>query len=108
MKEFIFNECAICLNPNRITRKGDRHDGFEISTAEHDGRWGVGVSYFYHLGGMSYGVSQQQCTFESEVAAILRGVSVLRYHLGRQRAKGSKLYQLLDEIAPDTLQLSIF
>lgn len=108
MKEFIFNDCSVCLNPNRISRKGDKYDEFEISTAEHEGKWGVGVSYFYHLGGMSYGVSLQRCTFDSEVAAILHGVSVLRQHLCRQRAKGSKIYQLLNEVAPDSLQLSLF
>lgn len=53
MKEFIFNVCSVCLNPNRISRKSDKYDEFEISTAEHEGKWGVGVSYFYQLGGMS-------------------------------------------------------
>ena len=108
MKEFIFNDCSVCLNPNRISRKGDKYDEFEISTAEHEGKWGVGVSYFHHLGGMCYGVSLQRCIFESETAAILHGVSVLRQHLCRQQAKGSRIYQLLNEVAPDTLQLSIF
>ena len=108
MKEFIFNDCSVCLNPNRISRKGDKYDEFEISTAELEGKWGVGVSYFYHLGGMSFGVSRQLCTFESETAAILHGVSILRQHLCHRQAKGSKIYQLLNEVAPDTLQLSLF
>ena len=108
MKEFIFNVCSVCLNPNRISRKGDKYDEFEISTAEHEGKWGVGVSYFYQLGGMSFGVSRQLCTFESETAAILHGVSILRQHLCHRQAKGSKIYQLLNEVAPDTLQLSLF
>ena len=108
MKEFIFNDCSVCLNPNRISRKGDKYDEFEISTAEHEGKWGVGVSYFYQLGGMSFGVSRQLCTFESETAAILHGVSILRQHLCHRQAKGSKIYQLLNEGAPDTLQLSLF
>ena len=108
MKEFIFNNCSVCLNPNRISRKGDKHDEFEISTAEHEGKWGVGVSYFYQLEGMSFGVSRQLCTFESETAAILHGVSILRQHLCHRQAKGSKIYQLLNEVAPDTLPLSLF
>ena len=108
MKEFIFNVCSVCLNPNRISRKSDKYDEFEISTAELEGKWGVGVSYFYHLGGMSFGVSRQLCTFESETAAILHGVSILRQHLCHRQAKGSKIYQLLNEVAPDTLQLSLF
>lgn len=108
MKEFIFNVCSVCLNPNRISRKSDKYDEFEISTAEHEGKWGVGVSYFYQLGGMSFGVSRQLCTFESETAAILNGVSILRQHLCHRQAKGSKIYQLLNEVAPDTLQLSLF
>lgn len=108
MKEFIFNDCSVCLNPNRISRKGDKYDEFEISTAELEGKWGVGVSYFYQLGGMSFGVSRQLCTFESETAAILHGVSILRQHLCHRQAKGSKIYQLLNEVAPDTLQLSLF
>ena len=108
MKEFIFNDCSVCLNPNRISRKSDKYDEFEISTAEHEGKWGVGVSYFYQLGGMSFGVSRQLCTFESETAAILHGVSILRQHLCHRQAKGSKIYQLLNEVAPDTLQLSLF
>ena len=108
MKEFIFNDCSVCLNPNRISRKSDKYDEFEISTAELEGKWGVGVSYFYHLGGMSFGVSRQLCTFESETAAILHGVSILRQHLCHRQAKGSKIYQLLNEVAPDTLQLSLF
>ena len=74
MKEFIFNVCSVCLNPNRISRKSDKYDEFEISTAEHEGKWGVGVSYFYQLGGMSFGVYRQLCTFENETAAILHGV----------------------------------
>ena len=108
MKEFIFNVCSVYLNPNRISRKGDKYDEFEISTAELEGKWGVGVSYFYQLGGMSFGVSRQLCTFESETAAILHGVSILRQHLCHRQAKGSKIYQLLNEVAPDTLQLSLF
>lgn len=108
MKEFIFNVCSVCLNPNRISRKSDKYDEFEISTAEHEGKWGVGVSYFYQLGGMSFGVYRQLCTFESETAAILHGVSILRQHLCHRQAKGSKIYQLLNEVAPDTLQLSLF
>lgn len=108
MKEFIFNVCSVCLNPNRISRKSDKYDEFEISTAEHEGKWGVGVSYFYQLRGMSFGVSRQLCTFENETAAILHGVSILRQHLCHRQAKGSKIYQLLNEVAPDTLQLSLF
>ena len=108
MKEFIFNVCSVCLNPNRISRKSDKYDEFEISTAEHEGKWGVGVSYFDQLGGMSFGVSRQLCTFESETAAILHGVSILRQHLCHRQAKGSKIYLLLNEVAPDTLQLSLF
>lgn len=108
MKEFIFNVCSVCLNPNRISRKSDKYDEFEISTAEHEGKWGVGVSYFYQLGGMSFGVSRQLCTFESETAAILHGVLILRQHLCHRQAKGSKIYQLLNEVAPDTLHLSLF
>ena len=67
-----------------------------------------GISYFYNLGGMSYGVSQSNCIFESEVSAILHGVSVIRKHLKNRQAQSTKLFKLLNEVAPQSLQLSLF
>lgn len=108
MKQFVFNQCSVCVNPNIIERTGDNHDEFRISTAEHEGKWGVGISYFYNLGGMSYGVSQSSCIFESEVSAILHGVSVIRKHLKNRQAQSTKLFKLLNEVVPQSLQLSLF
>ena len=67
-----------------------------------------GISYFYNLGGMSYGVSQSNCIFESEVSAILHEVSVIRKHLKNRQAQSTKLFKLLNEVAPQSLQLSLF
>ena len=46
MKQFVFNLCSVCVNPNVIERTGDNHDEFSISTAEHKGKWGVGNLLF--------------------------------------------------------------
>lgn len=46
MKQFVFNHCSVCVNPNVIERTGDNYDEFSISTAEHKGKWGVGDLLF--------------------------------------------------------------
>lgn len=108
MKEFIYNDCSVCTNPNVIERSAGGYDSFEIRTAEYQGKWHVSTSFFYNLGGMSSGVSFKTTPFETETEAILHGVSILRQRLTSHKAAGTKLFSMLNEIIPDSLQLTLF
>lgn len=107
MDEFIFNDCSVCINPNRIERK-DNNNHFEIRTAQYGGSWGVGVSWFCSIAGFSCGVSKNDCKYETETKAIRHGVEWLKRQLSKEPLKTDRLMKQLNEVLPQATQLTLF
>lgn len=107
MTDFIFNDCSVCINPNRIERK-DNTSHFEIKTAQFEGLWGVGIEWACSTAGFISGVSKNECKFETETRAIRHGVEWLKRQLSKEKLKSDKLMKQLNDIIPQTLQLSLF
>lgn len=107
MIDFIFNDCSVCINPNRIVRT-DKISTFEIKTAQYEGMWGVGIGWSCSTAGFTSGVSKNGCKYETETKAIRHGVEWLKRQLSREKLNSDKLMKQLNEIIPQTLQLSLF
>lgn len=47
MKEFEWNDCGVCTNPNMIEKRLDNYNYIIIKTACHNGEWYDGRSLSY-------------------------------------------------------------
>lgn len=113
MKEFIFNDCGICTNPNRYGIDWRN----EIKTAlRPDGKWVFGWNYNFDTPdqeGGCYGCSLiNRETFDTERDACMAGISYLRKVASRRFIQGHRgrasIDACCDKIFDQWNQLTLF
>lgn len=119
MKEFIFNDCGVCTNPNVIEKSTGVCD-YEITTAFLDDGWGYGYAFHVSANGMCGGISKERSKRyaterEAIVACAERALQFMQepHYTGLARNEYVKVPQdiiqsLQDIIKPQPRQLSLF
>lgn len=56
MKEYIFNDCKVCINPDIECEYNDRNKlMYEMLLAQHEGMWYLGYHFNMHCDNCNYG-----------------------------------------------------
>lgn len=112
MKEFIFDEYQMCINPNRI-ELGDKDFWMEIQTACKDGVWYSGFQYWQRGHTWEHSPCLNTKTFNSEHEAICEEAKMLHKFLKSQNERTyndievpDKIFKQLKEL--QTPQLKLF
>lgn len=124
MKEFVFNDDDICLNPNVIERYVDEkklfcEPHFSIETACYNNKWTWGYDVMIHNqgGGCGAGRADFEKKYDTEKEAIKAACKHIRSYLlrneydsnGVTRLWDKKLMTLLNEIEhPQPVELDLF
>lgn len=74
MKEFEWNDCGVCTNPNMIEKRLDNYNYIIIKTACHDGEWYDGRDLAYATGGIGSPCSMRCKGFSTEHEAIMAAI----------------------------------
>ena len=114
MKEFLFNDCNICINPNTV--KGDiKRFDWQIETACVNGRWVYGFIFGTPTSGWGSGAwSKNTENFPSEHDAIEAGAKRGIHFFEREQKDGMNipviLFQQLKDLCgkPKPIQLTLF
>ena len=69
MKEFVFNECNICVNPNKVEGQVKRYD-WQIETAYTEGKWVFGFIFGTPTSG--WAVEHQRSTARSMILNMMQ------------------------------------
>lgn len=81
MREFVFNDVGVCINPNlAITiRKGFNY--IDVMTAKTDNGWIFGLNIMCTDRGIGFGCSKYNKTYNTEDAAVSEGLKKARSFL---------------------------
>ena len=123
IKDFLFNNCDICLNPNIIERyvgdnKNYSNSHFVIKTACSNGKWTWGYGIMIHDQGGSCGAGRGsfEKKYGTEKEAINAACEFIREYLKRnefscsgKRLWDKQLLTLLNEVEhPKPVELDLF
>lgn len=111
MKEFVFNECNICVNPNKVEGQVKRYD-WQIETAYTEGKWVFGFIFGTPTSGWGSGASKKYGTqYDSEHDAIEAGAKAGIHFFEKEQKGGmnipAQIFQQLKELCgkPKPVQL---
>lgn len=95
MKEYIFNESGVCINPDRIivydwynnTKGGDKMTNFSsyIAIAQHKGLYGYAMHISTNMWGVSSGVNLFDCKFTDYKECLNSAIKEFREKLVKER-----------------------
>lgn len=114
MKDFIFNSCDICTNPNEI-KGGYKRFSFEIHTAYNGNAWVIGYDANTPTSGIGSGASRNdKKNYSCEQEAIEAAAKVLLQFFQKEEKNGmnipSQIFSQLKELCgpPKPIQLTLF
>lgn len=114
MEEFVFNDCNICINPNKVKGWVKRFD-WEIETACVDGKWVFGFIFGTPTSGYGGGAwKKDERKYNSEHDAIEAGAKAGISYFEREQKGGTKvpaqIFQQLKELCgkPKPIQMMLF
>ncbi len=114
MKEFVFNDCNICINPNKLNGQV-KNFKWEIVTARENDKWIYGFSFDTPTSGWGHGAWKKDTeTFTTEHEAIEAGGKKGLYFFEKAQKEGMKiparLFQELKNLLgkPRPVQLTLF
>lgn len=113
MKEFVFNDCNICINPNKVDGQVKKFR-WQITTALYNGKWTYGYSFDTPTGGWGCGVWKDRESYTSEHDAIeagaKRGIEYFEGEQDRGMNIPKQIFQQLKDLCgtPKPVQLLLF
>lgn len=113
MKEFIFNDCNICINPNKINGEVKRFY-WQIETACTDGKWIFGFSFGTSTSGWGCGAWKKDDSFGTEHDAIEAAAKKGIHFFEKEQKMGmnipAQIFQQLKDLCgpPKPVQLTLF
>lgn len=97
MKEFIFNQNQMCINPNRV-EIGNKTFWLEIQTACHEGKWYHGHQYY--AGGETFELDVYLNTgnCDTEAEAVCKEIDCLLHWLNQESERRFSSLEVPDSI----------